>query len=1694
VKRKALILLKGTTMASYTISGTAEAAGAGRIAVKYVRFTVITAGTLVIEGSHGADAEMFLFRNNGDYITESNNGGANGVDARIEVTLEPGTYFIAISEFDLDYEEARVNGVNFDDVVPPASFSVTFTEGTAVITPPVAADDDSFVDTAGSDIFFGLDGDDSFTVTDGAVDYAFGHTGNDTLIVSYGASTANVYTLNPVADVAGGWRGSYLDGAGRDVFFTSIENFRITTGTGADTIRTFNGNDSVSTGAGNDVVDVGSGTDSADGGSGDDIISADRSSATTAIVWNLAANSYSGPDGADAFRNFEQFGTVRTGSGNDSIVTGTTINPDHQTEFVFLGAGDDSATSYGGWDQVHGGAGNDTLTVDWRALSAGVFNVNGGTVLDAPGSHTGSFANNAGSDIYFTGIERFIVLTGSGNDNVKTGSGNDRIATGAGNDNIEGKGGDDVLDGGDGTDTVNGEGGDDQITMAGAGSGFDHVDGGDGTDTLIIDWSHLDSSSYSVQNYDQPGYPQGFHSSGGGVTIVYRNIEKLTVTTGAGNDDFTTGSTDDIVSLGAGDDRINLGTGTDTADGGTGTDGLSANFSGRSTGIVIDLVANESSGSAFRDFEYFGTITGSAFADSFVTLNIARDETFSLGAGDDSVTVRHGFDRIDGGEGTDTLTVDWSHLATRVEGYGPFEGYEAGLHSSGGGATLLYKGIERLIITTGSGNDDIRSGEGNDIVDAGAGNDIVATLGGDDLVFASQGYDVVDGGAGSDRLVIDYGDEAAPVTNYAPTLAGYDGYISNPASRGVQFRSIEHFTVTTGTGNDFLTLGTGDDVVSLGAGDDRLDAKSGGIDADGGAGTDGIAADLSALTGAISIDLRVAGDAGYSGPAGTRIVNFEWFLDLRSGSGNDSISTSTLALDDRIDAGGGDDSILVINGYDQVLGGAGNDRLTIDYSTETEAITNYAPTGGFEGYISNPTFRGVQYSSIESFDIRTGSGNDNVTTGNGDDIVSTGAGNDTVRAGGGNDELNGGSGSDVLHGGDGDDTLDAGPEPFQGAGGGNGFMFGEEGDDRLIYRDGGSVTADGGSGFDLLEADFSGVETLGLGIKTEIGVDPNGGYEGQFTDSTNENVAFKSIERFFVTGSASGDELVTGDADDRLSGGGGNDYLDGGAGDDAMDGGAGTDTVSYRRAASGVVVSLALAAPQATGAGMDTITGVENLMGSQHGDALTGDSGANVLTGLAGNDTLDGNGGADTLVGGEGDDIYIVDSSDDIVTENGGEGSADEVRTTVSDYALLDNVEILTYQGSGPASLRGNAANNSLTGGTSGDLIQLQDGGDDSASGGGGRDLFYFGGAFTAADTVSGGDGFDVIVLQGDYGGVTLGGNVTGVEGVSLQSGSIARWGQAGAASYDYDLTADNALLAPGVQFRVNGQSLQSGEDLVFNGAGETDGGTFLVYGGHGRDDLTGGSGNDIFYFEAGRFAAGDKVNGGAGMDAVVISGYGPDPVNPLAVAFAAGSFTGIEALSFNGRFNSDPSARPSYEVTLANGNIAAGETLIVNASSLGSGQSLSFDGSQVTDGRLTMYGGTGADTLKGGANADLIHGGQGGDTLTGGGGADIFQYRTVLESRTPGAADRILDFELGSDRIDLSLIDANAAAADDQAFAFIGSAAFSGTAGELRAAKDGTTGVWTIEGDVDGNGLPDFQIFVTATTAAEIGASDFIL
>lgn len=137
-------------------------------------------------------------------------------------------------------------------------------------------------------------------------------------------------------------------------------------------------------------------------------------------------------------------------------------------------------------------------------------------------------------------------------------------------------------------------------------------------------------------------------------------------------------------------------------------------------------------------------------------------------------------------------------------------------------------------------------------------------------------------------------------------------------------------------------------------------------------------------------------------------------------------------------------------------------------------------------------------------------------------------------------------------------------------------------------------------------------------------------------------------------------------------------------------------------------------------------------------------------------------------------------------------------------------------------------------------------------------------------------------------------------------------------------------------------------------------------------------------------------------------------------------------------------------------------------------------------NGHDRLFGNDGNDVLNGGLGDDLLLGGMGTDRLTGGAGADTFVFASLAESPVGTERTVITDFQPGIDRIDLARIDAVASTPEDDAFTFIGAAAFSGRAGELRQGSN------VVAVDVDGDAIPDMQIWIG--TPGTLAATDFIL
>ncbi|WJO20666.1 retention module-containing protein [Pseudomonas soli] len=173
-----------------------------------------------------------------------------------------------------------------------------------------------------------------------------------------------------------------------------------------------------------------------------------------------------------------------------------------------------------------------------------------------------------------------------------------------------------------------------------------------------------------------------------------------------------------------------------------------------------------------------------------------------------------------------------------------------------------------------------------------------------------------------------------------------------------------------------------------------------------------------------------------------------------------------------------------------------------------------------------------------------------------------------------------------------------------------------------------------------------------------------------------------------LNGGAGNDVLVAGAGNNSLHGGDGDDLLIGGPGNDLLDGGAGNDTASYAKATAGVTVDLGHVGQQNTvGAGLDTLSGIENLIGSDYNDTLTGNDGDNLLNGGAGNDVLKGGAGNDILIGGPGNDTLTGGSGNDSFVWQKGDTGHDTVTDFTPGSDHLDLSQLLQGENATSASL-----------------------------------------------------------------------------------------------------------------------------------------------------------------------------------------------------------------------------------------------------------------------------------------------------------------------------------------------------------------------------------------------------------------------
>jgi len=615
------------------------------------------------------------------------------------------------------------------------------------------------------------------------------------------------------------------------------------------------------------------------------------------------------------------------------------------------------------------------------------------------------------------------------------------------------------------------------------------------------------------------------------------------------------------------------------------------------------------------------TLTGGG-ADTISYMNAAAGVTIDLALqGGPQDTIGDGIDTLNGFENVNGSAFDdvlYGNNAGNILVGGLGNDYldgrigiDTAFYAKSTGAVTVSLAITGVQDTKSAGTDtlvDIENLTGSLFDDVLSGNDGANVIDG-----GAAGRDILSGGLGADRLI---GGSGVDTASYAYAGSAVHVSLAEAGFQEIQAGDLDQLVgieaVIGSAFDDVLTGDGGANALYGGDGDDLLWGAGSNDVIDGGAGIDTL--DYGAAAAAIRIDLSISASQrigvadGNDAVANVENVIGTGFADRLTGDSHDNGLYGGLG-DDILDGGAGGNLLD---------GGEGAD--TVQFLTATAAVSVD---------LANGTASGGHSDTLVSIENVTGTAFD--------DVINGDAGANHLLGGAGDDIVAGGLGDDTMDGGAGIDTLSFAANPT------------------AVLVDLSLITPqDTGAGFDAIR-----------GFENLVGSDN----EDLLAGNTVANVIHGGGAFDLIDGAGGNDQLFGDDGDDllfgnigsdQLYGGDGDDDLIGYAGNDQLFGGAGSDTADYQLMGGRVSVDLAVETQQNTiGAGYDTLSGIENLIGSAFDDRLSGDAGDNYIIGFLGADTLTGRGGADSFVyvtdldstvcGCFGTDLITDFSADDVL-------------------------------------------------------------------------------------------------------------------------------------------------------------------------------------------------------------------------------------------------------------------------------------------------------------------------------------------------------------------------------------------------------------------------------------------------------------
>ena len=289
------------------------------------------------------------------------------------------------------------------------------------------------------------------------------------------------------------------------------------------------------------------------------------------------------------------------------------------------------------------------------------------------------------------------------------------------------------------------------------------------------------------------------------------------------------------------------------------------------------------------------------------------------------------------------------------------------------------------VVVLGDGDDYYRPDPGgNDIVCGGRGNDDIRTGAGDDVVYAGPGNDLVSNGTGRN---VTFGGSGIDTIAFDVTVGVQVDLVKRRATGGATDRwtSIETFNGSQGDdtvrgtsgrdvflgfeGNDVIRAGRGRDVISAG-GDSRIYGGPG--------------ADLLQAAGTTVVR---------GGPGSDRLEAVAGSPDLVGGAGNDFLSLRTGAQPNLRGLLGENTLSLAF------LGGP----VTLDLKTGVGGYGGLSFNVSDIGLVVGTPYADVLAGSFAAEELRGGPGADTLLGRGGDDVLRGGADVDTADGGGGRD-------------------------------------------------------------------------------------------------------------------------------------------------------------------------------------------------------------------------------------------------------------------------------------------------------------------------------------------------------------------------------------------------------------------------------------------------------------------------------------------------------------------------------------------------------------------------------------------------------------------------------------------------------------------------------------------------------------------